>query len=77
MCKYCGHEQEIMGKSIVEDWIFQFVDKVSKDKITYSRLSIFIDRGYLRMVDKEESQCLDHGRKIEIKYCPFCGDKLN
>jgi len=38
--------------------------------------SLFIDRGYMRLVDLYDSQCLDHGAKIKINFCPMCGGKL-
>ena len=30
--------------------------------------SLFIDRGYLRLVEMEESGCLDHGLKIKTLF---------
>ena len=40
------------------------------------RFDLFIDRGFLRFVDVTDADCLDHGAKIAISYCPVCGRKL-
>jgi hypothetical protein len=28
---------------------------------------------YLRLVNTDDYNCLDHAEKIEIRFCPFCG----
>ncbi len=79
MCDYCQKEQIIYEKKILDPWVIQWIDsdvvskKYLEDKDTFG---LFIDRGYLRFVDLDDSQCLDHGFKIKINFCPFCGDGL-
>ncbi len=34
------------------------------------------DRGYIRFVDMDDCNCLDHGNYVEISNCPFCGRKF-
>lgn len=34
------------------------------------------DKGYIRFVDLDDCNCLDHGVYIEIQFCPFCGRKF-
>ena len=50
------------------------------DEVVETTLDLFIDKRdtktYLRLVDVEDSECIESGAKIEIKYCPFCGNKL-
>lgn len=36
---------------------------------------VFIDRGYLRLAGND-SECLDHGEKVKINFCPLCGEWL-
>ncbi len=38
--------------------------------------SVHIDRGYLRLSMDDDNQCLDHGEKIAINFCPVCGHWL-
>jgi len=38
--------------------------------------SVHIDRGYLRLSQDGDNQCLDHGEKIKINFCPVCGEWL-
>lgn len=42
-------------------------------------LYVFMDKrcgtAYLRLVG-EDSNCIESGEKIEIRYCPFCGDEI-
>jgi hypothetical protein len=40
-------------------------------------LGLFIDRGYLRLADLEDCQCMDHEERVKINFCPFCGEELN
>lgn len=73
MCDYCEKEKVIIEKE-------EFIDCDVWEHGWESEytLSVFIDRGHLRLVDLiSDGQGLDHGEKIEIKYCPFCGLELN
>jgi hypothetical protein len=77
MCEYCAEEKTIMEKEFLDDWIFQWQKgPIEKSSIDYSCYKIFIDRGYLRFVDADDCQCMDHGDSIKINFCPICGDKL-
>ncbi len=76
MCDYCKKEKEIITKKIVSDWIFSWIKEVKSKDITYDTYNIFIDRGYLRFTDADDSQCIDHGERIKINFCPFCGEGL-
>lgn len=37
---------------------------------------IFLDRGYLRIADKDDCGCMDHGDKIKANFCLECGKDL-
>ncbi len=79
MCSYCEEERVILDKDVINPAMLQWCVPIKDASGLFDHeyvLSLFIDRGYLRLVDLEDSQCLDHGQKIKISYCPFCGDKL-
>ena len=70
-CDFCGVKQ----KNLLERDFSCF--RCSYEGFgTTTKYAVFIDRGYLRLVDTEDSQCLDHGELLEINHCPMCGNKL-
>lgn len=80
MCEYCKNKKEIIRKDeIISEfswgWGNQEV-KINREQATEYSLSMFIDRGYIRLVDAEDCCCLDHGEKVKITFCPFCGEKI-
>lgn len=79
MCGFCEERRTIFSMEKLDDWVLGW-DKdavISSESAIYSTIGVFIDRGFLRMVDLDDSQCLDHGSKVAINYCPLCGMKLN
>ena len=68
-CEYCEEREVLLTKEI------PFAG-FSNEVIGHFPLGVFIDRGYLRLVDLEDYQCMDHGEKIKINYCPNCGENL-
>lgn len=80
-CEYCEKDKVMLSQDYIAlscwgwggpDFKISAVEAES-DQDTYS---LFIDRGYLRLVDRYDSQCLDHGAKIKINFCPICGKDL-
>ncbi len=52
-------------------------DTPASKLLEYSHLiGVFIDRGYLLLVDLDDCNCMDHGEKVKINYCPFCGKEV-
>lgn len=79
MCVYCEEENKIMVRHVISDfnWGWGGPDvKITEGEANRYQLGIFIDRGYLRFVDLDDCQCLEHGEKIRINYCMFCGASL-
>lgn len=74
MCKYCRDGNYLLHKNFVDDWTFNWVKEIKSLDIAYSQYNIFIDRGYLRLTD--DGNCLEHGKKIKITFCPMCRKKL-
>lgn len=68
MCVYCENEQSLVEK----EFPYMGFGTFCYDQTW----SIFIDRGHLRLADKEDCQCMDHGENIKINYCPMCGKKI-
>lgn len=80
MCKYCEKDETLIQKDeIISNMSFGWgVDdfKINRSQCSEYSLSVFVDRGNLRLVDAHDCGCLDHGQKIQINYCPMCGIKL-
>jgi hypothetical protein len=81
-CEYCQNNKTIFGMERISpsSWGWGCNDtkinlKEAEDNM--DRFEVFIDRGFLRFVEASDSDCLDHGDKIEISYCPMCGRKLS
>ena len=68
-CEYCQSEKGMFFKLVPYSiW--------GKEVNDYKNFALFIDRGYLRFADAEDKNCLDHGEKIKINYCPMCGTEI-
>ncbi len=79
MCEYCENNKTLLEKDVVSTAMLQWCMPIRSANDLYAHeypLGVFIDRGYLRLVDLEDCQCMDHGGKIKIKFCPFCGEGL-
>lgn len=76
MCDYCEREKNIFKFETLDDWILTWGGDITKESSEYSENTIFIDRGFLRLVDPLDCGCLDHGDKIVINFCPICGEQL-
>ena len=79
MCEYCENEKVIFQENVFSglSWVWCGPEfKIKEAEAMEYTLGVFIDRGYLRFTDLDESDCMDHGQKIKIDYCPFCGIKL-
>lgn len=68
MCEYCEKEKQLLVRE---------VPHVMWGRYAYDiELQVIVDRGYLRLGLIDDMQCLDHGEKIKINYCPMCGEKF-
>jgi hypothetical protein len=81
MCEYCEGNKVMLSEGVVEDNGFGYSKESTKTheyvKIFSYVISVFVDRGYLRLVDLGDSQCMDHGERIKIEFCPMCGKELH
>lgn len=78
-CEYCNQDRKtIFDFETLDHWVLGWNSDVTitMDNAMFSNNTVYIDRGYLRMVDVDDSNCLDHGQKMKLNYCPFCGVKL-
>ena len=71
MCEYCENGKELLSIDIICASCIMSGGTAEAD--TYI---VFVDRGYLRLADKDDCGCLDHGEKKRISFCPMCGGKL-
>jgi len=84
MCKYCEEDEIFIEQEITIDrgfgWTYDENTKATEifnnDRFKEHQI-IIIDRGYLRLCDLNDYNCLDHSEKIKVNYCPMCGKELN
>lgn len=67
MCKYCENGKEIRGKEY-EANLYTIKNKT---------LNVDIDLAYYDIFGNNILDYVEAQDYIEIKYCPFCGRKLN
>jgi len=67
-CECCSKDTVLMRKNAP----YVFYGKQLEDNEIFV---IYDDRGYLRL-GYDDFNCLDHGEKYKINYCPMCGRKL-
>lgn len=81
MCEYCEKDKILLEQDeIISNMSFGWGNDevvINRKQCSEYTLSVFIDMGYLRLVDKDDSGCLDHGQRIKLRYCPMCGHSFN
>lgn len=81
---FCETGEPVVTREVLSDSLLQWMVssdpcKIDNDCLAAARfeVGIVIDvrngSGYLRLVDVDDYNCLDHAEKIEIKCCPICG----
>lgn len=84
ICNYCK-DDSLYNKALlihkqVDDHMFGWSSEIKLENIVYDKIYTYVEvrngQGYLRMTD-EDNNCIDSGERIEINYCPMCGEKLN
>ena len=78
MCEYCEKCKTLTQKDeLISPMSFGWGDvKIDRSQCHEYSLAVFVDRGYLRLVDPDDCNCLDHDSKIRINFCPMCGCSL-
>ncbi len=78
MCKYCEKKEVIVEKEFISTNLIGWKADMLATELLGGEYyeSVFVDRGYLRLVDSDDYNCLDAGCKHKINYCPMCGVKL-
>lgn len=76
MCKYCEQKETLLEKEMIADSIIGWDKEMKATELTHYTMSVFMDRGYLRVMDKEDAQCIDGGLKIKLNFCLMCGEDL-
>jgi len=76
MCEFCKKENHLINFDI-ETTSFAWGEcSIDEGNTTDVTLGVFIDRGFLRLVDITDDDCIESGQKIKINFCPICGDKI-
>lgn len=65
MCDFCEANKFLLTKEVPDVVFGKYIDDLI--------LAIIVDRGYLRLVNTDDYECIDHGEKIKINFCPMCG----
>lgn len=82
MCEFCEKEKVMISKETISrsnwGWGYDNVVKITLIEAEESPtiLDMFIDRGFIRLVDRDDCNCIESGEKIKINFCPMCGDKI-
>ena len=79
-CEYCDNSKTLLSINVIDDSIWGWREDERKVNFKETREwieeeMVYIDRGYLRL-SNNDSDCIDHGARIKINYCPICGGKL-
>ena len=79
-CEYCNDSENFLLQDVFYEPDSYF-DKNGNREYSSSEfhsvnIIVIIDRGYLRIVDEDETNDLHFGEKIKINYCPMCGEKI-
>lgn len=69
MCDYCESKKQMLARGVLSS--------VWGNTADCEEIQVVIDRGYLRLGYTDDMNCLDHGEKIKINFCPMCGCKIN
>lgn len=83
MCNYCEKEHTMVEQNVINranwGWGYDGLIKLTlaEAEEDQTNISVFIDRGYLRLVDSNDCNCMDSGKKIKINFCPICGSKID
>lgn len=68
-CDYCKEDKPLI--QFIQHEFNAFANQCFEEN-----MQIIIDREHLRYCSVDDCNCLDHGEKIKINYCPMCGYKL-
>ena len=69
-CKYCKEDNVIFRQERIApcSWGWGGDTKITEGEAVTFPLGVFLDRGYLRLVDLDDCNCMDHGEKIKIEF---------
>ncbi len=66
MCNFCENNYPLFEKEFLNDFVFALgIETYEKNDANYDNYIVFIDRGFLRFVLKDDCGCMDHGEKIK------------
>ena len=82
MCEFCERNDIITliesSKKVNESFCYATELKAS-EMVDLDNSVIFENRnglGFIRLVNREDCNCIEHGKYFEIKFCPMCGKRL-
>lgn len=79
MCEFCGKEKTMMKKRVINPNQAAFCGDIKQEDILRFEydVGVFLDqRGYLRLADLEDCNCIEAGERIKVNFCPVCGSQI-
>jgi hypothetical protein len=78
MCEFCKNEKSLLSIDVISDcsWGWRGDTSIKFDEVVKNNMHLFVDRGFLRLVDIGDCCCIESGEKVAISFCPFCGEKI-
>lgn len=78
MCKLCdGELVELIKNKDIDDSSIGWAKNQLATDLEYEDNSVMFEvrcgSGWIRIGDRSDMGCLDHGEKFEVKYCMECG----
>jgi flagellar basal body rod protein FlgF len=71
----CKCDKVLLSRKVAEEHMLEFCQG-NFEAASIDLGVILDDRGYLRLVNTDDYQCLGHGENIKINFCPLCGRKF-
>jgi len=70
--KMCDCDKVLIEEEfdVIKDYFGNKVEDTKEICVMYD------NRGYIRLGDPSDMNCLDHGEKFKVNFCPICGEKV-
>ena len=85
-CDYCNGNISLLSSEVIKfndimlygmgDMEYVYAYEIRK-ALEGKRISVFLDRGYLRLTEGSDTSCVDHSLEYKkVNFCMNCGKKL-
>ena len=81
MCEYCKGGRVVLLIDEVIDYKSAFSPDAKFSDMSFYNISVVIEQRnnelWLRLGDYDDMNCLDHGTRKKLKFCPMCGRNMS